>query len=171
MLLVNSWDRQESEILVPAAIHLSILIFKYKHCFLQTAPHPFFCLAGKYCVIPLFAHIFFFFIVHNHHFQIKVIFSREIIFDYAVYISISLPYRKFNFPVNPHVCLMVGRLVCFLKGREVRLPCLYRSTCFSSVSILLQILSVIYKRMSSPPVLAISVSFLMSLFLIPIPAF
>ena len=100
---------------------LSILIFKYKHWFLQTAPHPFFCLAGKYCVIPLFAHIFFFFIVHNHHFQIKVIFSREIIFDYAVYISISLPYRKFNFPVNPHVCLMVGRLVCFLKGRKVRL--------------------------------------------------
>ena len=48
-------------------------------------------------------------------------------------------YCKCNFPLNPHVHLSVGWLVCLsvgwsviisLKYREVTLPCSYRSTCF-----------------------------------------
>ena len=45
-------------------------------------------------------------------------------------LEVKLPYE----PVCPSVC----RIVChnFLKGRKVSLPCSFRSTCFSSVFLL-----------------------------------
>ena len=49
---------------------------------------------------------------------------------------LSTNYRKFNFPVNPHVCQIVSRSVCqnFLKDQEVfEFPCTYRSTCWDDV--------------------------------------
>ena len=57
----------------------------------------------------------------------------------ARHVTLNRCYWKCNFPMTPHVRLLVGwlvgrsvgRSVChnFLKGREVTLPCSYRSTC------------------------------------------
>ena len=66
------------------------------------------------------------------HMWLSTVINTSAFSGISSYYQEECSYRKCNFPMTPNVRELVGRPVCqyFLKGREVTLPCSYRSTCF-----------------------------------------